>query len=142
MHDPQTMMAMYTITSDEQAGIRFKQSMLHRETIVEFRIDVNGQSELFRFTIPFAHLDTVHRVDSGGDNGVELVVSLHTPPRFFRKLDEKDTHEAKARYWCQNDAWYRQTDITHFPADLKTSPVTLKKSSPIIDIGKLRTLLL
>ncbi|KAL9029678.1 MAG: hypothetical protein Q9196_002102 [Gyalolechia fulgens] len=139
MCGPQTMMAMHTIHSREQAAIRFKQNMHYRETIVEFRIDVNGQAELFRFTIPFAQLDTISRVDTGNDHEVVLVVSLPTPPRFFRKLDEKDTHEVKARYWSQNDAWYRQTDITHYPADLKTSPVALKKSKPIIDIGRWTT---
>ncbi|KAL8939332.1 MAG: hypothetical protein Q9216_003425 [Gyalolechia sp. 2 TL-2023] len=139
MYEPQTMMAMHTIYSRDQAGIRFKQNMLHRETIVEFRVDVNGQTELFRFTIPFTHLDTISRIDTGNKDEVVLVVSLPTPPRFFRKLDEKDTHESKARYWNQNDAWYRQTDITHYSADLKTSPVALKKSRPIIDIGRWTT---
>lgn len=131
------MMAMHTVASGERAAIRFKQSMLYRETVVEFRIDKRGQVELFRFTIPFAHLDTIQRVDAGDSDRVELVVSLPTPPRFFRKLDENDTHEEKARYWCENDAWYRQTDITNHPKELRTAPVALKKPKPIIDIGEL-----
>ncbi|KAL8835144.1 MAG: hypothetical protein Q9170_003449 [Blastenia crenularia] len=139
MYDPQTMMTMHTVNSSERAGIRFKQSMLYRETVVDFGINVNGQAESFRFSIPFAHLETIYQADAGNDDKVELVVSLPTPPRFYRKLDEKDTHEAKARYWSEKDAWYRQTDITHFPADLKTSPVALKKPRPIIDIGRWTT---
>ncbi|KAL8725364.1 MAG: hypothetical protein Q9181_006444 [Wetmoreana brouardii] len=139
MYDPRTMMAMHTINDGGRAGLRYKQSMLHRETIVEFRLDVNGRPELFRFSIPFAHLEVIHRVNTNSDITIELLVSLPTPPRFFRKLEERDTHDAKARYWAENDAWYRQTDITHTPADLKSSPVALKKPSPIIDIGRWTT---
>ncbi|KAL8679212.1 MAG: hypothetical protein Q9186_004509 [Xanthomendoza sp. 1 TL-2023] len=136
MYAPTTMVTMHTVKASPQNGIMFKQNMLHRETVVEFGLVVNSQSELFRFSIPFAHLDTILRVDSRESNKVELVVSLSTPPRFFRKLDEQDTHEDKARYWTERDAWYRQTDITNFLDDVKTFPVTIKKSRPIIDIGQ------
>ena len=136
MYRERTMTAMHTVSSNKRAGIMFRQNMLHREIIVEFQMKINSQFELFRFTIPFTHLSTIYRVDGGVDDNVELVVSLPTPPRFFRKLDEEDTHEVKARYWSQRDAWYRQTDITHSPAELKTSPVALKKPKPIIDIGE------
>ncbi|KAL8763852.1 MAG: hypothetical protein Q9184_000448 [Pyrenodesmia sp. 2 TL-2023] len=139
MSGPQTMMAMYTIKSGERASIRFKQSMLYRETVVDFRIEIKGQSELFRFTIPFTNLETIHRVDDGESDRVELLVSLPIPPRFYRKLDEKDTHDEKARYWCENDAWYRQTDITQYPEDLKDAPVALKKPRPTIDLGRWTT---
>ncbi len=131
------MMVMHTIKSGERASIRFKQSMLYRETVVDFRIEVKGQPELFRFTIPFTSLDTIRRVDDGESDRVELLVSLPIPPRFFRKLDEKDTHDEKARYWCEKDAWYRQTDVTQYPEDLKDAPVSLKKPRPTIDLGKL-----
>ncbi|KAL8703479.1 MAG: hypothetical protein Q9201_003353 [Fulgogasparrea decipioides] len=139
MYDPQTMTAMHTINDGGRSGLKYKQNMLHRETVVEFCIDVNGRPELFRFTIPFAHLEVIHRVNTNNNSTIELLVSLPTPPRFFRKLEERDTHDAKARYWAENDAWYRQTDITHTPADLKSSPVALKKPSPIIDIGRWTT---
>ncbi|KAL9600633.1 MAG: hypothetical protein Q9219_003066 [cf. Caloplaca sp. 3 TL-2023] len=139
MYEPQTMMAMHSIVSTERTTIRFQQKMLYREIAIEFGLIVGTQAELFRFTVPFDQLDTIHRVDTGGEKRIELLVSLPAPPRFFRKLNENDTHEVKARYWSQNDAWYRQTDITHFPADLKDSPVTLKKARPIIDIGRWTT---
>ncbi|KAL8997015.1 MAG: hypothetical protein Q9169_003605 [Polycauliona sp. 2 TL-2023] len=139
MYDRNTMMSMHTIRAGPQGGIRFKQSMLHRETVVEFGLDINSRSELFRFSIPFAYLDTVLRVDNGKSSNIELVVSLPTPPRFFRKLDEKDTHEPNARYWAENDAWFRQTDITDFPLRLKDAPITIKKPGPIIDIGRWTT---
>ncbi|KAL8929703.1 MAG: hypothetical protein Q9172_000260 [Xanthocarpia lactea] len=139
MYDQNTMMSMHTVIASHRGGISFKQNMLHRETVVEFRLDIDTRSELFRFTIPFAYLDTILRVD-GGESGIrELVLSLPTPPRFFRKLDERDTHEPKARYWAENLAWFRQTDITNFPANVKDAPITIKKPGPIIDIGRWTT---
>ncbi|KAL8951423.1 MAG: hypothetical protein Q9222_002614 [Ikaeria aurantiellina] len=139
MYDTTTLMAMHTVKATQRANIRFKQNMLHRETVVDFRIEVKGRSELFRFTIPFSHLDKIYRTNIGDDSKVELLVPRVTPPRFFRKLDERVTHVANARYWSEGDAWYRQTDITSFPEELKNSPVTLKKFNPIIDIGRWTT---
>ncbi|KAI4149277.1 MAG: hypothetical protein LQ341_001368 [Variospora aurantia] len=139
MSNPQRMMTMYTVQSGEGAGIRFKLNLLHREAVVEFRVTINKQWELFRLTVPFTNLDTIDRVDDDKGDRVELVVSLPIPPRFFRKLDEEDTHEEKGRYWCENDAWYRQTDITNDPEGLKMSPVALKKRDPVIDLGRWTT---
>ncbi|KAL8783976.1 MAG: hypothetical protein Q9213_004227 [Squamulea squamosa] len=139
MYDHNTMMSMHTILASPSCGIKFKQSMLHRETVVEFVLDINNRSELFRFSVPFNHLDTILRIDDRKGSIVELVVSLPTPPRFFRKLDEKDTHELGARYWTENDAWYRQTDITTSPAEVRDAPITIKKPGPLIDIGRWTT---
>ncbi|KAL8708247.1 MAG: hypothetical protein Q9220_006824 [cf. Caloplaca sp. 1 TL-2023] len=139
MYDASTMVAMHTVRATQRANIRFKQNMLHRETVVDFRIDVQGRSELFRFSIPFSQLDTIYRTNIGDDSKIELLVPLITPPRFFRKLDERVTHAANARYWSENDAWYRQTDITNYPEELKNLAVTLKKFNPIIDIGRWTT---
>lgn len=136
MYDRNTMMSMHTVFASPRGGIRFRQSMLYRETVVDFCVDINNRSELFRFSIPFAQLDTILRVDRGQNANIELVVSLPTPPRFFRKLDERDTHEPKARYWAENDAWFRQTDITDSPLRVRDAPIKIKKPGPIIDIGK------
>lgn len=129
-------MIMHTIRNGESAGLHFKLNMLYRETVVEFYLETEDRNERFRFTIPFAHLDSINRVNTSNASKVELLLSVPTPPRFYRKLDEKDTHDSKSRYWTERDAWYRQTDITYSPAMLRSSPVALKKQSPIIDIGK------
>ncbi|KAL8833369.1 MAG: hypothetical protein Q9176_008015 [Flavoplaca citrina] len=139
MYDQNTMMSMHTVVASPMGRIKFKQNMLHRETVVEFRVDINNRSELFRFSIPFAHLNTILRIDSGQSDKIELVVSLPTPPHFFRKLEERDTHDPKARYWAEHDAWFRQTDITDFPLQVRNAPITIKKPGPIIDIGRWTT---
>ena len=152
MYDKTTMMGMYRVQSAPQAEIYFRQNMRHQEVTVEFNIRIQdprpvestknaslhgkyNRNETLRFNIPFSQLQVVHRVKDDADK-VALLISLETPPRFFRKWNEVNTHEEGANYWNQNDAWYRQTDIIYNPTILKSSPVTLKKTVRIIDIGE------
>ncbi|KAI4165201.1 MAG: hypothetical protein LQ342_001069 [Letrouitia transgressa] len=155
MYDQISMMIMHTVKSRAQKKIEFVQNMLHREIVVVFEVDIKdsttGQpqfrsgpasgcvrTETFRFHIPLARLSKVYVTHEDAD-WVEFVLSLETPPHFSRKLPEKDTHDEKARFWSENYAWYRQTDIIYSPATLKSSPVALRKSKPIIDIGRWKT---
>ena len=149
MHDPITMMSMFTAFASPHKPIQFRQSMLHREIVVEFELDLidprlpgthpkvgkHDRAETIRFSIPFRQLEVIHQVQVDR-NRVVLLMSLDQPPRFFRKVDELGTHEENGRYWSQNDAWFRQTDIIYDPKTLRSSPLTLKKTKPVIDIGK------
>jgi hypothetical protein len=152
MYDKTTMMGMYRVQSAPQADILFRQNMRHQEVVVEFHIKIQdprpvensknaslhgkyNRNENLRFNIPFSQLQVIHRVENSNEK-VGLLISLDTPPRFFRKWNEVNTHEDGGNYWSQNDAWYRQTDIIYSPSILKSSPLTLKKTVPIIDIGK------
>lgn len=152
MYDKTTMMGMYRVLSAPQAEIQFRQNMRHQELLVEFHIKIqdprpveNGKNnslhgkynrtETLKFAIPFSQLAVIHRVGNDEDQ-ITLLISLETPPRFFRKWNEVNTHEEGSSYWTQNDAWYRQTDIVYNPSVLKSSPLTLKKTVPIIDIGR------
>ena len=92
------------------------------------------RTETFRFHIPFRQLEEVHQIQADHES-VVLLMSLDQPPRVFRKVDELHTHEDNGRHWTQNDAWYRQTDILSEPNSLRSSPVTLRKIKPLIDIG-------
>ena len=144
---------MCTVLPTPNSGIQFRLSLLHREITVEFLLDIRDQraargnpkgnragkedrQDKFRFRIPLSQLKIVHRVASK-DNSIVLLISLETPPKFFKKLDAGQTHDDEARYWTENDAWYRQTDIVYAQGLFKKSPLTLKKSRPIIDLGKL-----
>lgn len=151
MYGQTTMMGMYKAVSTPQSEILFRQNMHHREVTVEFQINIrdprpvgtqvqtsqvgkHNRTEIIRFSIPFSQLQVIHRVEDD-QNKMTLLVSMQTPPRFFRKGDEINTHEDNGRYWSQNDAWYRQTDIVYARSHLKYSPLTLKKTQSIIDIG-------
>lgn len=146
------MMSMYRTVPTPQTEIQFRQNMHRRELVIEFQLNIRdprttrsqtpipqlgkyNRTETIRFSIPFSQLQVIRKVKDD-QNKIGLLVSMDTPPRFFRKLDEVNTHEEKSRYWTENDAWYRQTDIVYNPSHLKSSALTLKKTQPIIDIGK------
>ena len=151
MINPVTMMRMHTVTSTSKSRVQFRQSMLHREITVEFEIDIQdprlqqgdaigpagkyNRVDRFRFRLPFSQLSKINRVGSSGSKLI-LLISLEAPPKFFKELEAVLTHDDSARHWHNNDAWYRQTDIVYAPAQLKKSPLTLKKTNPIIDIGE------
>lgn len=152
MYDQTTMMSMYRAVPTPQAEIQFRQNMHHREVVIEFQINISdprtalreahisqlgkyNRTETLRFCIPFSQVQVIHQVQDH-QNEIGLVISMETPPKFFRKLDEANTHEEKSRYWNQNDAWYRQTQIVYAPSNLKSSALTLKKTQAIIDIGE------
>lgn len=152
MYGKATMMGMYRVHSAPQAEIHFRQNMRYQELAVEFHLKIQdprpvenrknisqygkyNRDETLRFNIPFSQLQVIHRIQEDQDK-IALLISLETPPRYFRKWNEVNTHEEGANYWSQNDAWYRQTDIVYNPNILKSLPLTLKKTVPIIDIGK------
>ena len=152
MLKPSTMMNMCTVLPMPGDHIEFRMSMLRREITVEFLLDIrdrrighdgskaphlgkDDRQDRFRFRIPFSQLEAIHLVDSKEDELV-LLFTLETPPRFFKKLDSGLTHDDEGRHWTENDAWYRQTDVVYTQNVLKKSPLTLKKTRPIIDLGK------
>lgn len=149
MYDQETMMSMYTVQPTKTSDITFHMKMLHREIVVQMTLELrdprpfsphrkygqNNRDDIIRFSIPFSQLEVVHEIQNRQDR-VVFLVSLDTPPRFFRRIDEIETHEQAGRYWTERDAWYRQTDIVYDRNVLKDSSITLKKTKPIIDLGK------
>ena len=146
-----TMMNMRTLLPTRENGIKFSMDMYHKNISVEFPIHVvdpratasdpnmqrgkHDRTELFRFRIPFTQLKVIHRV-AGQEHKFILLISIETPPKFFKQLDPAKSHDDRAATWGDNDAWYRQTDLVYVPNGLKKSPLTWKKTNPIIDLGK------
>jgi RNA-dependent RNA polymerase len=153
MHGPNTIMEMHNATSLSRSGTIFKVDLLRNRIIVTFEVSLtdpetrlqstNGpprSGELDRinrymFTIPFGQLEKLDRIQLSG-NQWALVVSLDSPPQFFRKrLDPTASHSKEALTWSEFDTWYRQTDIVYDPRRLVNAVVSLKKERPVIDIG-------
>ena len=149
MYEPETMMSMHTVYPTVSTNIQFRQSMRYKEIIIEMTLEISDPEstpyrhsraakydriEVIRFKIPFSQLEVIHQMQWGRDK-VELLISLETPPRFYRKVSEASTHDS-GRYWTEQDAWFRQTDIVLDPASLKSASLTLKKTKPVIDLGK------
>lgn len=150
MFNQTTMMIMRTVLPMDEIGIKFSINVFHKEVSVEFRMRIEDpransgnpstqrgkydRTDLFQFRVPFTQLKVIHQIAAEEDNLV-LLVSVETPPKFFKQLDPCKSHDDKAVTWGDNDAWYRQTDLVYVPSGLKKSPLTWRKANPIIDLG-------
>ena len=150
MVDQKTMMNMRTVLPRGDVGIKLCMNMFHKEISVEFPVHIvnpqaasndpnlqrckHDRTELFQFRIPFSRLKVVQQIANQGPELI-LLISLETPPKFFKQLDPFNSHDDKALVWGDNEAWYRQTDIVHVPSSLKKSSLTWKKTDPTIDLG-------
>ena len=152
MLDETTMMKMCTSFPTSNARIKFCQNMLRREITVEFPVHIQdprkvhvdntafnmgryNRIEYFRFCIPFSQPKMIHEIQTEAKT-LGLLISLPTPPRFFKQIDKTQSHDDAAKFWKDNDAWYRQTDVVYDPNQLKKKPLTLQKMKPVIDLGK------
>lgn len=151
MFDQTTMMNMRTVLPTRETGIRLRMNMFYKEISVEFPMHIvdpratsdhsnmqrgkYDRTELFQFRIPFTQLKVIHRI-AGQEHKLILLISMETPPKFFKQLDPSKSHDDKAVTWGDNDSWYRQTDLVYVPNGLKKASLTWKKTNPIIDLGK------
>ncbi len=151
MFDQATMMEMRKALPVGKAEINFRTNVFHKEISVEFPMHIvdpratssnpfmqrgkYDRTELFQFRIPFTQLKVIHRIGGHGHKLI-LLISMETPPKFFKQLDPSKSHDDEAAVWGDNDAWYRQTDLVYVPNGLKKLSLTWKKTNPIIDFGK------
>ena len=151
MLDQAAMMTMCTAQPTPNTKITFRQDMLRREITVEFPMEIRdarenqktakgsqvgkyNRTDCFRFHIPFSRLRQIHQIQSRADQMV-LLITLETPPNYYKQIDSDHSHD-NGRFWKDNDAWYRQTDVVYAPHYLRDKPLTLQKTRPIIDLGK------
>ena len=154
MFDQSTMMNMRTVLPTREKGIRLRMDMFHKELSVEFPMHIvdprttSNQSnmqrgkydrtELFQFRIPFTQLKVLYQLVGQGQK-LTLLISMETPPKFFKQLDPSKSHDDTAVTWGESDSWYRQTDLVYLPNGLRKASLTWRKTSPIIDLGKHRS---
>ena len=138
------MMTMKTVRSQYDGSLTFSLDLLRQKLDIKFVCPISfteahaGSDRYFRFFIPLAHLDRIFEVKMDDDR-VAIVIPLNHPPAYHRRLhDVGISHDESSTHWTEFRAWYRQTDIVHEydRADLKSLPVTLRKSKAVIDIGK------
>lgn len=154
MYEPSTMMGMYRVHPTSSTAVTFRQNMVRREIEVTFQLILSPSSNVFRqeisapleaskksarihdysFVIPLAQPLIFHQLESGPKS--VILISMETPPNFYRKFDPADTHQPGATFWTSREALFRQTDIVYDPRKLRAAPLTLKKTKPIVDIGK------
>ncbi|KAI9820931.1 MAG: hypothetical protein M1826_000806 [Phylliscum demangeonii] len=163
MHSASTMVAMHSNTT----SVTFQLDLIHRSIEVQFRIRITdpagdgkinsrlpitlhakrravgslNREERYKFRIPIGQVQTIYEAADSLQNR-SMIIALDAPPYFFRKAAESQlrrSHEDKAMYWSEGFTWFRQTDIVYDPLELKYAAMTLKKSRPVIDIGRWTT---
>jgi RNA-dependent RNA polymerase len=155
MVGPETFMAMEKISTNPVDEVSFVVDVFRKRIQVTFVVNFqdprtkgdttyvsNTPTKLYdrknkhMFEIPFSQLEKIDRVDLN-ENLFSLVVSLGSPPPFYRKREiQEHCHSSENLYWTDFDTWYRQTDIVYDPFRLQTATVTtVNQDKPVIDIG-------
>lgn len=92
-----------------------------------------GKWESYRFRVPFAHLGKI--LEQGpvvSDTDRVFLISLPSPPLFWRKLHNVARSHEGGSYWTSWDMWFRQTGIDYNPQLRSCAPISLSQSVPII----------
>ncbi|KAF7937915.1 uncharacterized protein EAE97_007711 [Botrytis byssoidea] len=157
MIEPECMMPMETLESQEPGDLTLTVNLRRKELEAHFTvhlvdpriqgdIDFPSTSEIgeynrrekYLFTIPFGQLKSIQKVDLTRGN-FSLLISLDSPPRFFRWRNDGQVPQSGALSWNQWDGWFRQTDIEFDPFIIEHRPIALHKKRPVIDIGRWTT---
>jgi len=153
MVGPKAVMPLHTLQGAKR-NVTFTVDLLHNRIVAHF--DVEFQDPRRKGDLPLESTDEINRlnrvnkymfqvsfsqVTSIGqfnidNNSFELVLSLESPPPFFRKrTDDEAGHADENLVWSEFDTWYRQTDVVYDPNRLHRTKITLHKEKPVIDIG-------
>ncbi|OJD33937.1 rna-directed rna polymerase (sad-1) [Diplodia corticola] len=140
MYGESAMMNMQNASKIRPHNVAITLNLKWNRLTVHFPLDLFNEEKNFhvtqqyRFEIPIQRLSRVHEAREG-DKRVLIIPSDYVPS-FFRKVEHvESTHETGESFWSDSKAWYRQVDITHLRTPLKTASITLRKKTPVIDIG-------
>ena len=154
--NPTAMMSLRRLQPAQQSDMTFMLDLQRNRIVAAFIVpfrdprsqgDKNFASNLavgqydrdnkYMFQIPFGQLKTIHRLAIPNSNSFALLISLDSPPKYFRKREDSTAgHSPENPLWTELETWYRQTDIVYDPYQLQNAKVTLHKERPVIDIGK------
>ncbi len=148
---------MNRVEASDSTAVSFGLNLLRKEIDVQFELAMtdpryketpsNQEPDLgkldrrdkFRFRLPLAQVNKIFELEVGSEKRI-IFITLENPPNFYRRARNLDsTHEEASNYWGDWDTWYRQTDVVYDPRQLKLRPLTLKKTKPIVDIGRWTT---
>lgn len=92
-----------------------------------------------RFRINFQHMTKIIQLEEENGN-ISLVISLKSPPEFYRKEEEAlllQLSDTKERFWSEFDLWMRQTTVAFYPPLIDESATTLRQPYAEINLGML-----
>ncbi|KAF9889780.1 hypothetical protein FE257_006870 [Aspergillus nanangensis] len=93
----------------------------------------------YRLDIPLVQLCHIVQMQNSNSGEFTHCTFLNAPPIYHRKIKGIANTFVDENAWRESDTWFRQTDIVHNPPDLSTFPISLRKKSPVIDIGRWTT---
>ena len=148
---PLAMKPMYRTTSRHDSPITLSHKLRYKEIEITFPIFFRGDGDptaqpirnnrrLFKLVLSHTSDIKVWEVAHPDQVNIAiLVISVATPPLFFRKFPEHLSHTAGAMKWDAKQAWWRQTDISYDPSEAKVWPTSLKRAPAAINIGRWTT---
>ncbi|KAG8534231.1 uncharacterized protein KY384_001075 [Bacidia gigantensis] len=146
MYSPTVMLRKKRYMQPADSPLKFGLNMRFEELKIDFELHEGRKSQekptshKLRFTIPFRQMQSIQTLPAP-DKQLKLLVSLDTPPKVFKKLDGIVVFDEKTRLWTERDMWFRQTDMVSDRGrqKLRRMPVSLTKSSPMLDLGRWTT---
>lgn len=156
MIDEDSILGMGQVTTTAKTAITFQHNMFHRELHIGFRLPIqdwrssksgavalrnlgkHNREEDYKFKIPFRDLKEIGDLVMG-PNSFALVMSLKTPPKFFKRVDNPGAYDDHSRVWKDEGTWFRQTDVVYNPSTLNRLPLSLQKVHTILDLGRWNT---
>lgn len=144
MIKPTSMMSQHLVNPIETNDVAFVVNLQKNRIEATFTVRFQSQDHpadydrdnKYMFWVPFNQLTSIKRVEIHS-KAYGLVVSLDSPPQYFRKRqDGRAGHTNDNLQWNEFDTWYRQTDVVYNPYMLQTAKVALHKEQPVIDVGK------
>lgn len=108
-----------------------------------FKVAIRGsdKSDLtqhdYRVKITFLQLsDVFEKIDEASkQKQTSLFIILDSAVICHRKVGNVQITFTEPRSWREEDAWYRQTSVTHNPTFVNNITTNLKKSGQVIDLG-------
>ncbi|KAL2831180.1 RNA dependent RNA polymerase-domain-containing protein [Aspergillus cavernicola] len=138
-----TMMPMRTVVTSAKEPAFLVLNLRRKDLLVYFRLPLSGAGQPgrwlpqeYRLRIPFSQLDRIFQTRDPLTGNVSHFSFLNSPPIYHRRIRNIENSFVEETSWRESDTWFRQAHIAHNPQELATLPVSLRRQSPIIDIGR------
>ncbi|KAL4892921.1 RNA dependent RNA polymerase-domain-containing protein [Aspergillus ambiguus] len=90
----------------------------------------------YRLKIPLVQLTRIFQTEDSESGETAHFIFLDSPPIYHRRLKNVNSTFMEDTNWRESDTWFRQTHIIHNPHKATSLPVGLKKTKPVVDIGR------
>lgn len=149
----QTFLTLKSIGHGLTEPLRLVLDLQQRELTIYFEAVVSNHRQPFpedskktnvhnyRLRVSLAQIKRMYEIRNQSTNSISHIFVLDSPPAYHRRLKNlRTTFSGSDTSWKDANAWYRQTDIVHNPTDLARLPTSLKKHTPIINLGRWTTI--